>query len=57
MVVSWFVTLIRIRMQAGSSLAWGSERKGAFASLLTLSFFVLSHQCLKMCGLGVDIDN
>ena len=50
-VASWFVT-----MHAGSSPDWGTVRTGPLASLLTLSFFVLSRQCLKMRVLGVDVE-
>ena len=55
-VASWFVTLIRMHMHAGSSPDWGTVRTGPLASLLTLSFFVLSRQCLKMRVLGVDVE-
>ena len=34
----------------------GTVRTGPLASLLTLSFFVLSRQCLKMRVLGVDVE-
>ena len=53
-VASWFVTLIRMHMHAGSSPDWGTVHTGPLASLLTLSFFVLSRQCLKMRVLGVE---
>ena len=55
-VASWFITLIRMHMHAGSSPDWGTVRTGPLASLLTLSFFVLSRQCLKMRVLGVDVE-
>ena len=55
-VASWFVTLIRMHMHAGSNPDWGTVRTGPLASLLTLSFFVLSRQCLKMRVLGVDVE-
>ena len=55
-VASWFVTLIRMHMHAGSSPDWGIVRTGPLASLLTPSFFVLSRQYLKMRVLGVDVD-
>ena len=55
-VASWFVTLIRMHMHAGSSPEWGTVRTGPLASLLTLSFFVLSRQRLKMRVLGVDVE-
>ena len=53
---SGLVTLIRIRMQAGSSSAWDTVRTGPLASLFILSFFVLSRQCLKMRVLDVDVE-
>ena len=34
-VASWFITLIRMHMHAGSSLDWGTVRTGPLASLLT----------------------
>ena len=55
-VASWFITLIRMHMHAGSSPDWGTVRTGPLASLLTPSFFVLSRQCLKMRVLGVDVE-
>ena len=55
-MASWFITLIRMHMHAGSSPDWGTVRTGPLASLLTLSFFVLSRQCLKMRVLGVDVE-
>ena len=55
-VASWFVTLIRMHMHAGSSPEWVTVRTGPLASLLTLSFFVLSRQRLKMRVLGVDVE-
>ena len=55
-VASWFVTLIRMHIHAGSSPDWGTVRTGPLASLLTPSFFVLSRQCLKMGVLGVDVE-
>ena len=44
-----------MHMHAGSSPAWGTVLTGPLASLLTLSFFVLSRQCLKMRVLGVEV--
>ena len=41
---------------AGSSPACGTVHTGPLASLLTMSFFVLSRQCLKMRVLGVDVE-
>ena len=55
-MASWFVTLIRMHMHAGSSPEWGTVRTEPLASLLTLSFFVLSRQRLKMRVLGVDVE-
>ena len=55
-VASWFVTLIRMHMHAGSSPDWGTVRTGPLASLLTPSSFVLARQCLKMCVLCVDVE-
>ena len=55
-VASWFVTLLRMHMHAGSSPDWGTVRTGPLASLLYPSFFVLSRQCLKMRVLGVDFE-
>ena len=48
-----------MHMHAGSSPDWGTVRTGPLASLLTLSFFVLSRHCrqrLKMRVLGVDVE-
>ena len=53
---SWFVTLIRIRMHAGSTPASGTGRAGPLADLFTLLFFVLSRQSLKMHVLDVDVE-
>ena len=53
-VASWFVTLLRMHMHAGSSPARGTVRTGHLANLFTLSFFVLSRQCLKMRVPGVN---
>ena len=46
-------------MHAGLSPAWalGTVCTGHLASLLTLSFFVLSRQCLKMRVLGIDVES
>ena len=55
-MASWFITLLRMHMHAGSSPDWGTVRTGPLASLLTRSFFVLSRQCLKMRVLGVDVE-
>ena len=48
--------ILRMHMHTGSSPAWGTVHTEPLASLFTLSFFVLSHQCLKMCVLGVDVE-
>ena len=40
-VASWFVTVIRVHMHAGSSPARGTMRTGHIISLCSLSFFVL----------------
>ena len=54
-VASWFVTLT-MHVHADSSPAWGIVRTGPLASVLTLSFFGMSCQCLKMRVLGVDVE-